>query len=120
MVDPVSLVSSWTSSALAWANCPLARSSAATVQRLLASNLLDQRCHRHTLGGKTDSHLMHGGEKLASRIVDTGDLPHVDFNFVSGARRRAPHIFRFGNPGTPKFASELQATLAAVLMNCDS
>jgi hypothetical protein len=30
---------------------------------------------------------MHGGEKLASRIVNAGALPHVDFEFFTGARR---------------------------------
>ncbi len=63
---------------------------------------------------------MHGSQKLAPRIVDTGDLSHVDFNFFARAGRREPHIFRFGNPGTAKFASEFQAALTVILMNCDS
>jgi hypothetical protein len=63
---------------------------------------------------------MHGSQKLAPSIVDTGDLSHVDFNFSARAECREPDIFRFGNPGTAKFASELQATLAAILVNCDS
>ena len=64
---------------------------------------------------------MHGSQKLAPRIVDpSGDLSHVDFNFLARAGHREPHIFRFGNPGTAKFAIELQATLAVILMNCDS
>jgi hypothetical protein len=63
---------------------------------------------------------MHGHQKLAASSVNTCNLSHVDFNLFARAGRREPHIFRFGNPGTAKFASELQATSAAILMNCDS
>jgi hypothetical protein len=63
---------------------------------------------------------MHGSQKLAPRTVDTGHLSHVDFDFFTQAGRREPHIFRFGNPRTAKLASELQATLAALFMNCDT
>ena len=63
---------------------------------------------------------MHGGQKLAPRIVDTGDLSHVDFNLFARAGRREPHVFHFGNPGTAKFARELQATSGVIFMNYDS
>ena len=63
---------------------------------------------------------MHGSQKLAPRLVDTGNLSHVDLNFFAQTGRREPHIFRFSNPGTSKFASELQPTLAALFMNCDT
>jgi hypothetical protein len=63
---------------------------------------------------------MHGTQTLAPRIVDTGNLSHVDFTFLARAGHGEPHIFRCGNPGAAKFAIEFQATLAAILKNCDS
>jgi hypothetical protein len=53
------------------------------VGSLLASDFLEKRRHRHALGDKTCSGNMHGDQKLASRGVDPGDLPHVDFDFFA-------------------------------------
>jgi hypothetical protein len=53
------------------------------VGRLLAGDFLEKRRHVHTLGDKTRPSNMHGDQKLASRIVDTRDLPHVDFDFLA-------------------------------------
>lgn len=89
-------------------------------QSLLAGDLLDKRGHCQPLCRKTGSRPVHGSQKLAPCIVDTGDLSHVHFNFFARAGRRELHIFRFGNPRTAKSASELQPTVAALFMNCDS
>jgi hypothetical protein len=94
--------------------------SLSSVQRLLAGDLLDKGGHGHPFCDKTGSRPMHGSQKLAPRIVDADDLSHVDFNFFARAGRREPNIYCFGNPGTAKSASELQATLTAILVNCDS
>jgi hypothetical protein len=75
-----------------------------TVERQLARNLVDKSCHSETLYNKTCSRLMHGGQKLASRIVNAGDLPYVDFDLSARTRRGAPNCLGFPNPGAVKSA----------------
>ena len=53
------------------------------VGSLLASDFLEKRRHRHALGDKTCSSLVHGDQKVASRSVDPRDLPDVDFDFLA-------------------------------------
>jgi hypothetical protein len=91
-----------------------------TVESLLAGNFLDESRHPYTLCDEACSRMMHGNEKLAASSVNTCDLSHVDLDFFARARLRAPNIFRFVNPGSAKSAGEFQATLAAILMYCDS
>jgi hypothetical protein len=83
-------------------------------------NLLDKSRHRHALRSETGSRLVHLGQKFASCIIDTGDLPHIEFDLFVRARRGSPDVFCFRNPGTRKFAGEFQTILAAILMNRDS
>jgi hypothetical protein len=53
------------------------------VGSLLAGDFREKRRHRHALGDKTCPSNMHGDQKLASRSIDPGDLPHVDFDFLA-------------------------------------
>jgi hypothetical protein len=53
------------------------------VGSLLAGDFVEKGRHGHTRGDKTCPSNMHGDQKLASGIVDTGDLPQVDFDFLA-------------------------------------
>src|SRR5690242_14330360 len=81
---------------------------------------LDESGHCHTLCYQACSRMMHDREKLAPRIVDRCNLPHVHFNLFVSAERRAPGMFCFGDPWASESACELQAAQRAILMNCDS
>jgi hypothetical protein len=64
--------------------------------------------------------MMHGRQKFAAGSVNAGDLPHVNFDFFAGARRRAPNTFGFANPGAAKSTCEFQPILRAILVKHDS
>src|ERR1700679_4183849 len=60
---------------------------------LISCDLLDQRCHPHTLHYQACSGLIHRRQKLASVVVDACQLPHVDFDLFPQARRGTPRTF---------------------------
>jgi hypothetical protein len=94
--------------------------SLVAIERLLADDLLNKGRHPHAFRNQTCSGKMHDREKFAAGAVNAGDLSHVNFDLLAGARGRAPNTFGFINPGAAKFAGEFQPTLRAILMKHDS
>ena len=79
----------------------------------------DQRGRPHSLD-ETGPRQMDGREKIASSIVDTRQLPQIDFDPLVWAQRGTPSVFCFGDPRTLEPAREFQPANITAFANRDS
>jgi len=70
----------------------------------LACDLLDESFHRHSLGDKARSGLIHLLKQAPPCSIDTRNVSQVDFQTPVGYRRLTPRVFGFGDPGASELA----------------
>jgi hypothetical protein len=63
---------------------------------------------------------MNGREKIASSVIEPGQLSQIDFDLSVWAKRSTPGVLCFGDPRTLEPAREFQPADRAVFVNRDA
>lgn len=87
---------------------------------LLGNEFVEERGHPHAFDDETGPRPLDGGEKIASGIIDPGQLPQIHFDPSVCAMRGTPGVFCFSDPRALEPACEFQLACLVVFVNRDA
>lgn len=63
--------------------------------------------------------MVHRSEQASPRCINAGDFVQIDLDLFARARRPAPGVCGFSDPGSSEFSGESQSPGFIAFLNCD-